>query len=489
MHSHFDLGRRGFLGAFAATGAAFALPSAVSAADAAASPAPAPSAEPCDPIACANGIPLAQLNDRRPITLRPTTEQLAADAAMYKRFQTAFQAMIDFGTEYPTDPRGWNMQQAIHGEMVAKFSDSTHNVHHGWYFLTWHRAYLYFLERILAWHLAQRGATIDQTFRMPVWDWEATETNVQFPTAYGNVWMGNIADGNLNPLWVAQRDYKVPLNLVALGANMQVMLSAPNSGPANFYGAAPIAGNGRNRQGAGENKAHNLVHNWVGGGFNGPSDPGTGWMSDLSVAAKDPLFFAHHANIDKVWAWYRSFKYSDEPASSDYRDVTWTFFDEQKRCVNVAAKDLIDYKNALRYHYAPVPSKYTGPPPPNAGRPLALTNGHLGAVAAPPPGAKVGLTLTDVPYKGSGTFEIIARGPSGSAVLGSFTITAHRGMNMGNSTDVFLLVSEPARALLNQASTKIVVQKVSGRSGLLGAAAGVAAATELTASKATLFVH
>jgi hypothetical protein len=54
---------------------------------------------------------------------------------------------------------------------------------------------------------------------------------------------------------------------------------------------------------------------------------------------------------------------------------------------------------------------------------------------------------------------------------------------------VFLLISEPARALLNQATTKLVVQKVTGRSGLLGAAAGGAAATELTASKATLFVH
>jgi len=194
MHSHFGPGRRGFLGAVAAAGAAFALPSAVPAAEAAGSPAPAAPAESCDPIACANGIPLAQLNDRRPITLRPTTEQLVADAAMYKRFQTAFQAMIDFGTEYPTDPRGWNMQQAIHGEMVAKFGDTTHNVHHGWYFLTWHRAYLYFLERILAWHLAQRGATIDQTFRMPVWDWETTETNVQFPTAYANVWMGNVSE-------------------------------------------------------------------------------------------------------------------------------------------------------------------------------------------------------------------------------------------------------------------------------------------------------
>jgi polyphenol oxidase len=480
---HFHPGRRTFLTTAAAAGAMLGLRPAAALAD-----------DACDPVACSNGVPLSTLDDKRPISLRPTTDDLAADKAQLARFQTAFQRMIDFGTKYPTDPRGWVMQAAIHGAMVARFSEdagaaaAAHNVHHGWFFMTWHRAYLYFFERILAWHLAgSSGTKIDQTFRIPCWNWDASESNVLFPSVYAPEWIGPAApDYNPNPLWVAQRNNKVPLDLAALKLGMEVMLAAPNRGPGNFYGVHPSVTVGRNAQGAGENKAHNTVHNWVGGGVNAPPDP-SGFMGDLSVAAKDPLFFAHHANVDKTWAWYRSFPYSSEPPDAGYRDEMWTFYDEQRRCIDVYAKDLYDYKNVLRYHYAAVPAKYHGPPPPAALKgTFAVTAGHLTG-ATVPAGASVGMTLSDVPYNGSGTFEIFARGAGGSQLLGSFSITPHRGMNMGNKTDVFVLVSPQARALLN-AGAKIVVQKLapSGGNRFLLAAPN---AVELNGSKATLFVH
>jgi polyphenol oxidase len=501
-------GRRAFLAAAGAAGAMFTVRPTWSASAATADAA----AEACDPIACANGTPFNTFNDTRPIKLRPTTDALAANASQLALFQFAFQRMMDFGVANPTDPRGWTMQAAIHGAMTARFSNgpaAVHNVHHGYHFLSWHRAYLYFLERILACHAAQSQAPnadhsiiddtkVDPNFRMPCWNWDDTETNVKFPTAYEAIWFGDpTTNGIINPLWVGQRDIHATLNLGddGLKIGMQTMLAAPNSGPGGFYGIAPSSTVGRNGQGAGENKAHNQVHNWVGGGFNynatyPPITSPTGWMGDLITAARDPVFFAHHANIDKTWAWYRSFPYSSEPTDSGYLNEMWTFYDEKRSCWNVLAKDLIDYKNRLRYHYDPTPPKYYGPPPPNAKKgTFALTAGHAAGLKAPA-GAKVGLVLSDVPYHGSGTFEIFARGAGGSALLGSFAITRHRGMDMGNKTDVFVLVSEKAKALIN-GGAKIVVQKV------LPAKRGIstfsftpqANATELTGVKATLFVH
>lgn len=49
-----------------------------------------------------------------------------------------------------------------------------------------------------------------------------------------------------------------------------------------------------------ESNPHNLVHTYVGGyqDLNGPE----GLMSDPGVAALDPIFYLHHANIDRMWA-------------------------------------------------------------------------------------------------------------------------------------------------------------------------------------------
>jgi tyrosinase len=41
---------------------------------------------------------------------------------------------------------------------------------------------------------------------------------------------------------------------------------------------------------------HNLLHDWVGG-----------TMANLATAAADPLFWMHHANIDRIWwQWQQS---------------------------------------------------------------------------------------------------------------------------------------------------------------------------------------
>lgn len=48
-----------------------------------------------------------------------------------------------------------------------------------------------------------------------------------------------------------------------------------------------------------EGSVHTAVHLWVGSGKHFFLD-----MGDSSSAVNDPLFFAHHANVDRIWnAW------------------------------------------------------------------------------------------------------------------------------------------------------------------------------------------
>ena len=55
----------------------------------------------------------------------------------------------------------------------------------------------------------------------------------------------------------------------------------------------------RDGLGALEHYPHNNGHDWVGARFGKNRDMGT-----LRYAALDPIFFMHHANIDRIWSLY-----------------------------------------------------------------------------------------------------------------------------------------------------------------------------------------
>jgi tyrosinase len=64
-----------------------------------------------------------------------------------------------------------------------------------------------------------------------------------------------------------------------------------------------------------ESDPHNLVHVYIGG--NAPAPPLYGLMADPGTAALDPIFYLHHANIDRMWvAWNAS-------GRADPRDPAW----------------------------------------------------------------------------------------------------------------------------------------------------------------------
>src|SRR5438094_441059 len=65
-----------------------------------------------------------------------------------------------------TDPTSWSFQAAMHGTYTMPANPSWNQCQHGsYFFLSWHRMYLYYFERIL------RAASGDSGLTLPYWNY------------------------------------------------------------------------------------------------------------------------------------------------------------------------------------------------------------------------------------------------------------------------------------------------------------------------------
>ena len=65
-----------------------------------------------------------------------------------------------------TDPTSWSYQAAIHGTIKEPEKEAWNQCQHqSFFFLSWHRMYLYYFERIL------RKASGDPNFTLPYWNY------------------------------------------------------------------------------------------------------------------------------------------------------------------------------------------------------------------------------------------------------------------------------------------------------------------------------
>lgn len=85
-------------------------------------------------------------------------------------------------------------------------------------------------------------------------------------------------------------------------------------------------------------------------------------MLDFKNSATDPIFYAHHANVDRMWVKWKKLKGGirmDLP-DPDWLNTKFTFYDENGKLVTVTVAQSLD-PTLLRYALT------TSPPPPNAG--------------------------------------------------------------------------------------------------------------------------
>ena len=270
-------------------------------------------------------IPAGQTNiQRKPIS--------ALSANEVTRLSLAYQKLRDLTASNPNDPRGWMQQANVHCFQCGG-NPAGNDIHQSWLFFPWHRAYLYYHERILGKLIA------DPTFRLPYWDWDLTSSR-NLPGIYRPQSVNNTS----NSLFDANRD-------VNGGQSMPAFIFPANNNPMNSPTFASFGGNST-AGGSLENGPHGLIHVWTGDQSVSQGKPD---MGVLAMAARDPIFFAHHCNIDRLWAeWLRRDPVNHKnPTSAAWLGASFRFFDEESKLRRIRIKDVLNSASNLGFNYPP----------------------------------------------------------------------------------------------------------------------------------------
>ena len=160
------------------------------------------------------------------------------------------------------------------GQMVQIHSQ-IHNQHGTLRFLPWHRIFLYLLENELA--------SIHPDVTLPYWDW--TQAGEQtFPA-----WLAGFTPTVTTPSGsiAVVRSPGSSADLASFASNVPATLALTDFGNFALNGSGttwPLEG------------IHDVIHMWVGG-----------TMGVIATAPADPIFWMHHANIDRLWwQWQKS---------------------------------------------------------------------------------------------------------------------------------------------------------------------------------------
>jgi tyrosinase len=192
--------------------------------------------------------------------------------------------------------------------------------HGSWYFLPWHRGYLLAFEaNIRAEVVAQNGP---KDWALPYWNYFKSGESKLPPAFATNDW----PDGGDNPLFVTARygpdndgNVYVPLDQVNLNAMTDPDFTGVASGGSPGFGGVDTGfSHSGTVHGGIETQPHDYVHGLV-GGSNPQNQRLPGLMSDPDTAALDPIFWLHHANIDRLWEVWRE----NPPSDVNPTDPKW----------------------------------------------------------------------------------------------------------------------------------------------------------------------
>ncbi|HEY7312075.1 MAG TPA: tyrosinase family protein [Gemmataceae bacterium] len=204
-------------------------------------------------------------------------------------------------------------------------------IHDSWLFLPWHRSYLYFYESLLGELLGK------PSFALPYWDWTAHPT---IPDPFFDV-SGSLFDPNRGP----EKGQSIAGDPETYSYTRQDYLNQLLAYPDFFsFGGYP-GDQTSNQPGDLEQFPHNLVHSWVGTQSSPFID-----MGNLATAARDLLFFLHHANIDRIWAEWVQVPGHSNPSDPQWQQQWFNFFDPKTaKPVSVTIADSVNGNMNVRY--------------------------------------------------------------------------------------------------------------------------------------------
>ncbi|PUZ50425.1 hypothetical protein GQ55_6G058100 [Panicum hallii var. hallii] len=330
--------------------------------------------KPCPPTPAATAAAVDFTPPTSPMRVRQPAH--LADAETVKKYRQALAAMRALPD---SDPRSFASQAAIHqaycdghyrygGPAAASKDDAPFDVHFSWIFAPWHRMYIYFYERILG------GLIGDDAFALPYWNWDAP-AGMAMPAIFKDAG-SPLYDANRDPAHLGayvnldilntgdtvipfdpqavQNNQVVQNNLCTLYVQMMRNKKAQDFLGDKFCAEYPSTVSS-GTSGSLESMAHTSVHIWAGDpgsstvGNDGQEHTGAD-MGFLGTAGRDPVFYSHHANVDRLWhLWATKLGRSnfDDP---EWLDTSFVFYDEKPQLVRVRVRDVLDAA-ALRYSY------------------------------------------------------------------------------------------------------------------------------------------
>lgn len=250
-------------------------------------------------------------------TVRRNASTMAASDPILRGYRRAISAMRSLPQE---NPCSWFYQAAIHGTIDPRNLTAWNTCHTDpTFFWAWHRMYLYWFERIV------RKYSGMYDWAIPYWNW-ANPSERSLPAPFRDS-ASLLFDGSRNA-----------------GVNAGNPLSA---GLGTSVTNAMILLDYFNTQSA-VNGPHGSVHVAIGGN-----------MQSVLSAAQDPIFWVHHAQVDRLWnIWLAQGGGRSSPVgNATWRNSTYTFFDECCQPVRMKGCDVLRAARQLSYAYEGEPAQ------------------------------------------------------------------------------------------------------------------------------------
>lgn len=239
------------------------------------------------------------------------------DDAQIASFRSAYRQMMGI-----SDNRGYQYLAGLHGAPAWycwHHQQNARSAQRMFVFLPWHRAYLY------NWELAMRDRVPGVT--LPWWDW-----TLRPPRQSGlpEIFTARGTARDPNPLTGFR------INLPSANPPVVRMTSRQPDSPDALPSQSDVEDCLARRDFTDFTQAledvHDRVHGWV-----------SGDMGVIATAAYDPIFWSHHAMIDRIW-WLWQVRNGHGNISPDLLDVVLAPF-------NLKVRDVLNV-NDLGYDYA-----------------------------------------------------------------------------------------------------------------------------------------
>ena len=215
-----------------------------------------------------------------------------------------------------TNPLRWLAQANSHGAVSPPAGMIANACQHNQtFFLSWHRMYVYFFERIVR---KQSGSS---AFALPYWGYSPAGRR-DLPPMFRTPASGNVLyDGTRNS---------------SINAGTPITASLVDSGTALAQTAFWSFTNSLN------GTPHGSVHIACGGN-----------MTQFATAGQDPIFWLHHCNIDRLWeVWLDSGGGRVNPTTNNaWMTTPFNFYDETGATVSLTGAQVVDIACQLRYQY------------------------------------------------------------------------------------------------------------------------------------------